>query len=57
MFETLVETDIELVARIVAAYDIIQTHQGYLSGCGRILYADVMFALRLGAVVRCKMVR
>ena len=27
-----------------------KTHQGYLSGCGRILYVDVIFALRLVAV-------
>ena len=26
------------------------THQGYLSGCGRILYVDVIFTLRLVAV-------
>ena len=29
---------------------LFKTHQGYLSECGRILYADVMFALRLVAV-------
>ena len=50
VFETPVETDMELVARIVAACDIIKTHQGYLSGCGRILYTNVMLALRLVAV-------
>ena len=51
MFETQVETDMELVARIVAAYDIILNTSGiFLSGCGRILYVDVIFALRLVAV-------
>ena len=34
------ETDMELVARIVAAAIFLKTHQGYLSGCGRTLYAD-----------------
>ena len=49
MFET-VETDMELVTRIVAAYDITQNTSGILPECDRILYADVMFALRLVAV-------
>ena len=29
---------------------VIQTQHGYLSGCGKILYTDVMLALRLVAV-------
>ena len=32
---------------------LFKTHQGYLSGCSRILYADVMLALRLSNC--CKM--
>ena len=50
VFETPVETDMKLVARIVAACTLLKTHQGYLSGCSRILYADVILALRLVAV-------
>ena len=29
---------------------LFKTHQGYLSGCGRILYANVLLALRLVAI-------
>ena len=48
MFETPVETDMELVTRIVAANDIIQNSSGiFLSGCGRILYADFMLAFEV----------
>ena len=43
VFEAPVETDMELVARIVAACDVIESTLGF----GRILYADVMLALRL----------
>ena len=50
VFETPVETDMELVTRIVAAQDIIKKTKGYVSGCCRILYTDVIFALRLVAV-------
>ena len=47
-FETPVETDMELVTGIVAAYDIIQNTSGYLSGCGRILYVNVIFCIEVG---------
>ena len=29
---------------------LFKTHKGYLLGCGRILYVDVIFALKLVAV-------
>ena len=47
VFETPVETGIELVARIVAVCDILKNIPEI---CGRILYANVMLALRLVAV-------
>ena len=50
MFEIPVETDMELVARIVAAYDIIHNTSGIFVRVHRILYVDVIFALRSVAV-------
>ena len=48
MFETTFETDIELVARIIAAYDIIQNTSGIFVRVRQNLLSRCHFCIEVG---------